>query len=188
MGGVVSFFLAFLVHSPSPDSPLWEVDGDCPHGSASLPPRLMDLAKEMTKEALPIKCLEAVILGMYPSSALGGLGGGRHTLSPSGPRLPPLEGENRVGSPSSPSSPRHELSPKVKGLKWGSVPRASVANFLGLLGSSFLSLMVRVTLFSEPQIRAHCLTKAFVPFPRTKQSERSRLNVQMLAFPGHVDL
>ena len=26
---------------------------------------LMDLAKEMTKEALPIKCLEAVILGMY---------------------------------------------------------------------------------------------------------------------------
>lgn len=35
---------------------------------ASLPPRLMDLAKEMTKEALPIKCLEAVILGMYPSS------------------------------------------------------------------------------------------------------------------------
>lgn len=27
----------------------------------------MDLAKEMTKEALPIKCLEAVILGMYPS-------------------------------------------------------------------------------------------------------------------------
>ncbi|KAF7251563.1 Tubulinyl-Tyr carboxypeptidase 1 [Varanus komodoensis] len=27
---------------------------------------LMDLAKEMTKEALPIKCLEAVILGMYP--------------------------------------------------------------------------------------------------------------------------
>ncbi|MEE6523009.1 hypothetical protein FKM82_021724 [Ascaphus truei] len=27
---------------------------------------LLDLAKEMTKEALPIKCLEAVILGMYP--------------------------------------------------------------------------------------------------------------------------
>ncbi|KAB0399797.1 hypothetical protein E2I00_002660, partial [Balaenoptera physalus] len=40
----------------------------CPYDSASLPPRLMDLAKEMTKEALPIKCLEAVILGMYPSS------------------------------------------------------------------------------------------------------------------------
>ncbi|MBZ3888176.1 Leucine-rich repeat-containing protein 74A [Sciurus carolinensis] len=36
--------------------------------------QLMDLAKEMTKEALPIKCLEAVILGMYPSLALGGLG------------------------------------------------------------------------------------------------------------------
>lgn len=27
--------------------------------------RLMDIAKEMTREALPIKCLEAVILGMY---------------------------------------------------------------------------------------------------------------------------
>lgn len=25
----------------------------------------MDIAKEMTREALPIKCLEAVILGMY---------------------------------------------------------------------------------------------------------------------------
>lgn len=87
-------FLAFLVHPPFPDSPLWEVDGDYPQGSASLPLRLMDLAKEMTKEALPIKCLEAVILGMYPSSALGGLGGGRHTLGPSGPPLPPLEGEN----------------------------------------------------------------------------------------------
>lgn len=36
--------------------------------TAFLPRRLMDLAKEMTKEALPIKCLEAVILGMYPSS------------------------------------------------------------------------------------------------------------------------
>lgn len=34
----------------------------------------MDLAKEMTKEALPIKCLEAVILGMYPSSGLGETG------------------------------------------------------------------------------------------------------------------
>lgn len=32
----------------------------------------MDLAKEMTKEALPIKCLEAVILGMYPSLSLAG--------------------------------------------------------------------------------------------------------------------
>ncbi|RXN37932.1 vasohibin-1 [Labeo rohita] len=28
---------------------------------------LMDIAKEMTRESLPIKCLEAVILGMYPS-------------------------------------------------------------------------------------------------------------------------
>ncbi|MGH0151281.1 UNVERIFIED_CONTAM: hypothetical protein FKN15_041024, partial [Acipenser sinensis] len=27
---------------------------------------LMDIAKEMIREALPIKCLEAVILGMYP--------------------------------------------------------------------------------------------------------------------------
>lgn len=35
---------------------------------------LMDLAKEMTKEALPIKCLEAVILGMYPSSERSGRG------------------------------------------------------------------------------------------------------------------
>lgn len=34
----------------------------------------MDLAKEMTKEALPIKCLEAVILGMYPSLDLGETG------------------------------------------------------------------------------------------------------------------
>lgn len=40
---------------------------------------LMDLAKEMTKEALPIKCLEAVILGMYPPQ-LGCTGGG--------PRIP----------------------------------------------------------------------------------------------------
>lgn len=32
----------------------------------TLPHRLMDIAKEMTREALPIKCLEAVILGMYP--------------------------------------------------------------------------------------------------------------------------
>lgn len=31
--------------------------------------RLMDIAKEMTREALPIKCLEAVILGMYPYSS-----------------------------------------------------------------------------------------------------------------------
>ena len=28
--------------------------------------RLMDCAKDMIREALPIKCLEAVILGMYP--------------------------------------------------------------------------------------------------------------------------
>lgn len=26
----------------------------------------MDVAKDMIREALPIKCLEAVILGMYP--------------------------------------------------------------------------------------------------------------------------
>lgn len=36
----------------------------------SLPPylssRLMETAREMTRESLPIKCLEAVILGMYP--------------------------------------------------------------------------------------------------------------------------
>ncbi|XP_045678566.1 tubulinyl-Tyr carboxypeptidase 1 isoform X1 [Phyllostomus hastatus] len=34
------------------------------------PPRLMDLAKEMTKEALPIKCLEAVILGIYLTNSM----------------------------------------------------------------------------------------------------------------------
>lgn len=28
----------------------------------------METAKEMTRESLPIKCLEAVILGMYPLS------------------------------------------------------------------------------------------------------------------------
>ena len=28
--------------------------------------RLMDCAREMIKESLPIKCLEAIILGMYP--------------------------------------------------------------------------------------------------------------------------
>ena len=33
-----------------------------------LPYRLMETAKEMTRESLPIKCLEAVILGMYPLS------------------------------------------------------------------------------------------------------------------------
>ncbi|XP_075705696.1 tubulinyl-Tyr carboxypeptidase 1 isoform X1 [Rhinoderma darwinii] len=34
---------------------------------------LMDLAKEMTKEALPIKCLEAVILGIYLTNNISGL-------------------------------------------------------------------------------------------------------------------
>ncbi|XP_073494205.1 tubulinyl-Tyr carboxypeptidase 1 isoform X2 [Phyllobates terribilis] len=34
---------------------------------------LMDLAKEMTKEALPIKCLEAVILGLYLTNHISGL-------------------------------------------------------------------------------------------------------------------
>ncbi|XP_044129502.1 tubulinyl-Tyr carboxypeptidase 1 [Bufo gargarizans] len=34
---------------------------------------LMDLAKEMTKEALPIKCLEAVILGIYLTNSIPGL-------------------------------------------------------------------------------------------------------------------
>ncbi|KAH0520929.1 Vasohibin-1 [Microtus ochrogaster] len=32
--------------------------------------QLMDLAKEMTKEALPIKCLEAVILGIYLTNSM----------------------------------------------------------------------------------------------------------------------
>ncbi|XP_053458160.1 tubulinyl-Tyr carboxypeptidase 1 isoform X2 [Nycticebus coucang] len=34
---------------------------------------LMDLAKEMTKEALPIKCLEAVILGIYLTNSMPAL-------------------------------------------------------------------------------------------------------------------
>ncbi|KAE8586062.1 hypothetical protein XENTR_v10021538 [Xenopus tropicalis] len=34
---------------------------------------LMDLAKEMTKEALPIKCLEAVILAIYLTNSIAGL-------------------------------------------------------------------------------------------------------------------
>uniref|UniRef100_A0A8C5QD68 Vasohibin 1 n=1 Tax=Leptobrachium leishanense TaxID=445787 RepID=A0A8C5QD68_9ANUR len=34
---------------------------------------LMDLAKEMTKEALPIKCLEAVILAIYLTNNISGL-------------------------------------------------------------------------------------------------------------------
>lgn len=32
----------------------------------------METAKEMTRESLPIKCLEAVILGMYPFTCLCG--------------------------------------------------------------------------------------------------------------------
>ena len=34
--------------------------------SSSSPSRLMETAREMIRESLPIKCLEAVILGMYP--------------------------------------------------------------------------------------------------------------------------
>ncbi|XP_005986599.1 tubulinyl-Tyr carboxypeptidase 1 [Latimeria chalumnae] len=34
---------------------------------------LMDIAKEMTREALPIKCLEAVILGIYLTNSMPGL-------------------------------------------------------------------------------------------------------------------
>ncbi|KAF3844780.1 hypothetical protein F7725_007943 [Dissostichus mawsoni] len=36
-------------------------------------PRLMDIAKEMTREALPIKCLEAVILGIYLTNNMPGV-------------------------------------------------------------------------------------------------------------------
>ena len=32
--------------------------------------RLMECAKDMIRESLPIKCLEAVILGLYPQSML----------------------------------------------------------------------------------------------------------------------
>lgn len=38
--------------------------------------RLMETAREMTRESLPIKCLEAVILAMYPDRGGGGSGGG----------------------------------------------------------------------------------------------------------------
>ena len=31
--------------------------------------RLMEVAKEMIKESLPIKCLEAVILSLYPTDS-----------------------------------------------------------------------------------------------------------------------
>lgn len=34
--------------------------------SATLVHRLMETAKEMIRESLPIKCLEAAILGLYP--------------------------------------------------------------------------------------------------------------------------
>lgn len=34
---------------------------------------LMDIAKEMTREALPIKCLEAVILGIYLTNSMPGV-------------------------------------------------------------------------------------------------------------------
>uniref|UniRef100_A0ABI7XUZ7 Vasohibin 1 n=1 Tax=Felis catus TaxID=9685 RepID=A0ABI7XUZ7_FELCA len=40
------------------------------HLHRRLPAWLMDLAKEMTKEALPIKCLEAVILGIYLTNSM----------------------------------------------------------------------------------------------------------------------
>lgn len=81
--------LALLVHLPPPDTRPWEGLEALSSWLCLPAPRLMDLAKEMTKEALPIKCLEAVILGMYPSSALGG---GGHTL----------EGEGCMGSRPSP--------------------------------------------------------------------------------------
>ena len=37
-----------------------------PNFVCNLSIRLMDTAREMIKESLPIKCLEAVILGLYP--------------------------------------------------------------------------------------------------------------------------
>ncbi|XP_027467318.1 tubulinyl-Tyr carboxypeptidase 2 isoform X2 [Zalophus californianus] len=39
--------------------------GDLEPGGRSIPSWLMETAKEMTRESLPIKCLEAVILGIY---------------------------------------------------------------------------------------------------------------------------
>lgn len=73
----------------------------------------MDLAKEMTKEALPIKCLEAVILGMYPSSALGGLGGGGTHSAHLGPSFPWKERSEWTPGPSQLSLPAvMNLAPK----------------------------------------------------------------------------
>ncbi|KAG7237255.1 hypothetical protein INR49_032588 [Caranx melampygus] len=49
---------------------IMSVRGGC-HGMSS--PVLMDIAKEMTREALPIKCLEAVILGIYLTNNMPGV-------------------------------------------------------------------------------------------------------------------
>lgn len=85
----------------------------------------MDLAKEMTKEALPIKCLEAVILGMYPSSALGGLGGAGARSAPLGPAS--SSGRGGLSGPQGPpgwarSPSSHELGSKGKVLEGGLSP------------------------------------------------------------------
>lgn len=78
----------------------------------------MDLAKEMTKEALPIKCLEAVILGMYPYSKRPGRG--QTTCSAPLGSLPSLEGVGCMCSKALPAlSPSSlELGPKVEE-HWG---------------------------------------------------------------------
>jgi hypothetical protein len=83
----------------------------------------MDLAKEMTKEALPIKCLEAVILGMYPST------GPRRDLlvASASPGLHFLLWKGRAeGDPGSP----HAVQLYIKPLGEGAVPR-----WRGLRGS-----------------------------------------------------
>ncbi|XP_014999662.2 tubulinyl-Tyr carboxypeptidase 1 isoform X2 [Macaca fascicularis] len=48
----------------------WPPSGRCGGHFQTELKRLMDLAKEMTKEALPIKCLEAVILGIYLTNSM----------------------------------------------------------------------------------------------------------------------
>lgn len=92
--------------------------------SASLSHRLMDLAKEMTKEALPIKCLEAVILGMYPSSSLGEsclewLSLGCLLWNGSVPRPPGLSGVSISWSPAWSSLPRRRRKLCKREDSWG---------------------------------------------------------------------
>lgn len=42
----------------------------CPELTSSFPHRLMETAKEMIHDSLPIKCLEAVIVALYLTAPL----------------------------------------------------------------------------------------------------------------------